>query len=84
MKSIGAMNGMRILSIGDRNIRAQALELVFEDVGHRYYLRSLCSSQMAVELDDGSHLSIHQALKNGIVTVEELRRQGLKLISIDK
>jgi len=58
----------------------QALEQIYEDQFHRYYLSSIRSHFITVAFADGQRISLGDAISQGMVTMDELIAAGLNVI----
>ena len=61
-------------------ISAPALELIYEDESHRYYLSSMRSALIMLTFEDGERISLRDALSQEKISVEDLILNGLNVI----
>ncbi len=59
---------------------AEALEKIYEDNKNIYYLSSIRSEKIILEFEDGMKIDLQKALETNMVTIEELIKEGLKVI----
>ena len=64
-------------------VTAAALELLYSDDFNRYYLSSMRSAVVMLTFEDGTQMSVREALDAGKVTVFDLIYNGLDVIVMD-
>jgi|GEM_PF-4691873 len=60
-------------------VAASALEMIFEDDHHRYYLTSVRSDKIMLTFDNGERISLREAISRGAITIEDLILSGLNV-----
>jgi|GEM_PF-2690442 len=59
---------------------AAALELIYEDEHHRYYLSAIMSGSIVLTFMDGTEMTLREALDQQKVTIDDLILSGLNVI----
>ena len=90
MRLLGLMNG----TVSEPAVRvaiyipdvptAQALELIYADERNRYYLSSISSGIIMLTFEDGTTVSLREALNQEKITVTDLVLNGLRVISVSQ
>jgi len=62
---------------------ATALEFIYEDDYYRYYLPSISSEIIMLTFEDGTVVSLRDAIEQEKITVGDLKLNGLNVISIE-
>ena len=78
-----SLPGVRI-TIEDPGIGDGAMELIYEDEYHRYYLTSIRSNKIMITFEDGLVISLREALDREKITKTDLILTGLKVVTEPK
>jgi hypothetical protein len=80
IKSISAEGNGVLVSIEEwSGESAEALELIYEDDNHRYYLSSIRSANIMLVFDNSERISLKDAIEQQKVSIEELLLNGLQV-----
>jgi hypothetical protein len=72
------------ITIEDPDIGDAAMELIYEDEYHRYYLTSIRSNKIMITFEDGLVISLREALDREKITITDLILNGLKVVTEPK